>query len=180
MAGKLHHEYYWLALAPVDGRRRGRGAWRCGRSGGDRGSASPGSACAVLVALGLFQRARPGGRPRSGGTLPGLADVGPASRPLRTACLIAPEAVLYLGRPAGLSPRMASGAGRVRAAGRMAAGARLRGTTRSPRGVLSDHGRGPVLRRPRARREATRPGVSLARRDPPPLQRPASSTTGPA
>jgi hypothetical protein len=93
LAGKLHHEYYWLALAPVAavGSARSlvdlaaRGAW---------GRRAAGMSAAVLAGLAAVQSASTWGTP------PEWEALGVAAREIRArvpagALVVAPEAVLY-------------------------------------------------------------------------------------
>ena len=65
LAAKLHHEYYWLPLAPVAAVGVARALDGCSA---ERGACAARCCGSVLVVLCAFQTAPPGGRLPSGAT----------------------------------------------------------------------------------------------------------------
>ena len=90
LAGKLHHEYYWLAIAPVAAVGVGKGLTALA----DRDSATACAAGLGLVGLSLFQASSTWRTPPEWTSLPEAARVVRSSVP-ESAWLIAPEALLY-------------------------------------------------------------------------------------
>jgi 4-amino-4-deoxy-L-arabinose transferase-like glycosyltransferase len=87
LAGKIHHEYYWLMLAPV-------AAVGIGRALGGLGARSRVAAGVGLAGLALFQSLSTLRTPPEWATLPEAASAVQAAVP-RDAWLVAPEALLF-------------------------------------------------------------------------------------
>ncbi len=108
--GKLHHDYYWLMLAPPAAGWVGIAAGRLA----ERSRPLAAGVLAALAALGIFQSRSTWATPREWRDAPELARAIRKNVPV-DALVIAPEAVIYLGGRRGCRLEY-DGAGAVRAA----------------------------------------------------------------